>query len=83
MLISFIFSYLESFFVMFYLSFYFVLAQDGSARDGAPFVKGQVQRNSRDASATGNIILNYCPKDFDEILEVLELESRTTAASRA
>ena len=33
MLISFFFSYLETFFVVFYLSFYFVLAQDASARD--------------------------------------------------
>ena len=33
MLISFIFSYSENFFVVFYLSFYFVLGQDPSARD--------------------------------------------------
>ena len=35
MLISFIFSYSETFFVLFYLSFYFVLAQSISARDRA------------------------------------------------
>ena len=33
MLISFIFSYFENFFVVFYLSFYFVLAQAASARE--------------------------------------------------
>ena len=33
LLISFIFSYLESFFVGFYLSLYFILAQKASARD--------------------------------------------------
>ena len=33
MLISFIFSYSENFFVVFYLSFYFVLGQGPSARD--------------------------------------------------
>ena len=33
MLISCIFDYSESFFVVFYLSFYFVLGQDPSARD--------------------------------------------------
>ena len=32
MLISFIFSYLESFFVVLYVSFYFILAQGASAR---------------------------------------------------
>ena len=33
MLISFIFSYLENFFGVFYLSFHFILAQAASARD--------------------------------------------------
>ena len=33
MLISFVFSYSENFFIVFYLSFYFVLGQDPSARD--------------------------------------------------
>ena len=36
MVISFIFSYLENFFVLFYLCFYFILAPDGSARDPDP-----------------------------------------------
>ena len=35
MLISFIFSYSENYFVVLYLSFYFVLGQDPSARDRA------------------------------------------------
>ena len=38
-IIGFIFSYLENFFVVIYLSFSFILAQDASARDkGTPYV---------------------------------------------
>ena len=35
------------------------------------FVQGRFERYSREASATGKNILNYCPKGFDEILQVL------------
>ena len=47
------------------------------------FVQGRFKRYSRDASATGKNIPNLCPKGFDEILQVLYLENRTKAASRA
>ena len=41
---SFIFSYLESFFVVFYLSFYFVLETAHSARDTASILKSRKEK---------------------------------------
>ena len=41
------------------------------------------ERFSRVASATGKMFLSSAPNNFDEILQVLVLENRTKAASRA
>ena len=47
------------------------------------FVQGRFERYSREASTARKNVLNYCPKGYDIILQVLLLKNKTTTASRA
>ena len=47
------------------------------------FFSGSVPKVTRDCLCYRKDVLDYCPRYFDEILQVLKLKSQTKAASRA
>ena len=47
------------------------------------FFSGSVQKVTRDCLCYRKDVVDYCPRYFDEILQVLKLKTQTKAASRA